>query len=59
MDLDTDVNTDFEENAPYQEGVISETYKRPGKFYIREPTELVIYLTQANYFKNSCQSRQI
>ena len=29
MDLDTDVNTDFKENSPYQEGVISETYQRP------------------------------
>ena len=28
MDLDTDINMDFEENSPYQEGVISETYQR-------------------------------
>ena len=28
MDLSTDVNMDFEENSPFQEGVISETYQR-------------------------------
>ena len=40
MDIDTDINTDFEENSPYQEGIISETYERPDKSYIREPPEL-------------------
>ena len=40
MDLDTDINTDFEENSPYQEGIISETYERLDKSYIREPLEL-------------------
>ena len=29
MDLDSDINTDFDENSPYQEGVISETIKDP------------------------------
>ena len=27
LDLDTDINMDFEENSPYQEGIISETSK--------------------------------
>ena len=26
--MNTDMNTDFEENSPYQEGIISETYER-------------------------------
>ena len=26
--LDTDINMDFEENSPYQEGVISEIYQK-------------------------------
>ena len=34
-----DISTDFEENSPYQEGIISETYERPGKSYIKKPTE--------------------
>ena len=40
LDLDIDRNIDFEENSPYQEGIISETYERPDKSYIQEPMEL-------------------
>ena len=40
LDLDTDGKIDFEENSPDQEGIISETYERPDKSYIQEPTEL-------------------
>ena len=32
-DIDPELNTDFEENSPFQEGVISETYQRPDKSY--------------------------
>ena len=39
-DLDTAINTDFEENSPYQEGVISETDQRPDRSYFQEPLEL-------------------
>ena len=31
---------DFEENSPYQEGVISEMYQRPNGSYLQEPPEL-------------------
>ena len=34
------MNTDFEENSPYQEVVISETYQRKDKSYFQEPPEL-------------------
>ena len=40
LDLDTDRNINFEENSPYQEGMISEMYERPDKSYIQEPSEL-------------------
>ena len=40
FDFDPEINTDFEENSPYQEGVISETYQRPDKSYFQEPQEL-------------------
>ena len=40
MDLDIDINTDIEENSPYQEGTISETYQRPDTSYFQEPPEL-------------------
>ena len=39
-DLITHPNTDFEENSPHQEGIISETYESPDKSYIKEPHEL-------------------
>ena len=29
LDLDMDRNINFEENSPYQDGIISETYERP------------------------------
>ena len=35
-----DRNIDFEENLPYQEGIISETYERLDKSYFKEPSEL-------------------
>ena len=31
LDLDLEVNKDFEENLPYQEGIISEIYQRPDR----------------------------
>ena len=40
MDLDIDINKDFKENSPYQEGVTSETYQRPNRSYFQEPLEL-------------------
>ena len=40
-DLDMGISTDFEENSPFQEGIISETYERPDRSYIKEPLELV------------------
>ena len=33
----TDINVDFEENSPFQEGVISEAYQRPNKSFFQEP----------------------
>ena len=31
MDNNPEPNTDFEQNSPFQEGVISESYQRPDK----------------------------
>ena len=39
-DIDTKINLDFEENSPFQEGVISEAYQRPDKLFFQEPQEL-------------------
>ena len=40
MDTDPELNMDFEDNSPFQGGVISETYQRPDKPYFQEPQEL-------------------
>ena len=36
----SDINLDFEENSPFQEGVISEAYQRPDKSFFQELQEL-------------------
>ena len=38
--MDMGINTDFEENSPFQEGIILETYERLDRTYIKE-SELV------------------
>ena len=40
LDLDMDRIIDFEENSPYQEGIISEMYERQDRSYFKEPSEL-------------------
>ena len=37
LDLDLDINKEFEENSPCQEGIISETYERADKSQLLEP----------------------
>ena len=34
------IDTEFEENSLYQEGIISKTYQRPDKSYFQEPRDL-------------------
>ena len=33
----SDINLDFEENSPFQGGVISEAYQRPDKLFFQKP----------------------
>ena len=40
LELDLEINKDFEENSPYQEGIISEIYQRPHKSQIVDPTRI-------------------
>ena len=35
--ISSDINLHFEENSPFQEGVISEAYQRPNKPFFQEP----------------------
>ena len=41
LELDLGINKDFEENSPYQEGIISEIYQRPDKSQLVDPPELI------------------
>ena len=38
--INPDINLDFEENSPFQEGVISEAFQRPDKSFFQYPKEL-------------------
>ena len=40
LDFGPEINVDFKENSPFQEGVISEMYQRPDKSCFQEPQEL-------------------
>ena len=40
QDISPNINFDFEENSPFQECVMSETYQRPDKTLFQEPKEL-------------------
>ena len=35
QNINPDINLEFEENSPFQEGVISETFQRPDKYFLK------------------------
>ena len=39
-DISSNIIFDFEENSPFQEGIMSETFQRPDKSFFQEPKEL-------------------
>ena len=41
LELDLEINKDFEENSPYEEGILSEIYQRSDKSQIVDPPELI------------------
>ena len=47
-DIDPNVNFDFEENSPFQEGIISETFQRLDKPFFQEPNELGDLIDRGN-----------
>ena len=42
------LNFDFEENSPFQEGVMSEMFQRPDKSFFQEPKELQNLINKEN-----------
>ena len=42
------INFDFEENSPFQEGIMSETFQRPNKSFFQNPKELGDLISKEN-----------
>ena len=36
-DINLGINIDFQENSPFQEGIISEMYQRPNELFFHKP----------------------
>ena len=46
------ISLEFEENSPFQEGIISEAYQRPDKSFFQEPQELNDVINTGNLIQN-------
>ena len=49
--INPDINLDFEENSPFQEGVISETFQRPDKTFFQDLKDLNNLIYMGNLIK--------
>ena len=47
-DINPNINLDFKENSPFQEGVMSETFQRLEKSFFQEPKELGDLINKRN-----------
>ena len=47
-DINPNINFDFKENSPFQEGIISEMFQRPDKSFFQEPKELGDLIDKGN-----------
>ena len=52
LDLDLEINKNFEENSPYQEAIISEIYQRSDRSQLLEPPELADLVNINNIVQN-------
>ena len=48
QEVNPNINFDFKENSPFQEGVMSETFQRPNKSFFQNPKELVELINKEN-----------
>ena len=48
QDISPNINFDFEENSPFQEGVMSETFQIPDKSFFQNPKELGDLINKGN-----------
>ena len=51
QNISPNINFDFEENSPFQEGVMSETFQRPDKSFFQNPTELGDLINRGNFIQ--------
>ena len=58
LGLDLDINKDFEENSPYQEGIILETYQGPDKSKVLELPELADLINTSNLIQKYLPNKQ-
>ena len=49
QDINPNINFDFKENLPFQEGVMSETFQRPDKSFFQDPKELGDLINKGNF----------
>ena len=49
-DINPNINLDFEENSPFQEGVMSKPFQRLDKSFLQEPKELGDFINKGNLF---------
>ena len=49
QDINPNINFDFEENSPFQEGVMSETFQRLDKSFFQDPKELGDLINKGNF----------
>ena len=51
-DINTNINFDFKEKSPFQEGVISEMFQRLDRSFFQEPKELGDLIEKGNLVQN-------
>ena len=49
QNMGPNINFDFEENSPFQEGIMLETFQRPDKSFFQNPTELGDLINKDNF----------
>ena len=49
QNISPNINFDFEENSPFQEGIMSETFQRPDKSFFQNPKELGDLINKGNF----------
>ena len=49
QNISPNINFDFKENSPFQEGIMSETFQRPDKSFFQNPKELGDLVDKGNF----------